>query len=32
MLFLTEDNDFAGREQEISMEEVKEGIGGMGGH
>ncbi|KXZ44280.1 hypothetical protein GPECTOR_70g511 [Gonium pectorale] len=29
MLFLTEDNDFAGREQTISMEEIKAGISGM---
>jgi ferredoxin-thioredoxin reductase catalytic chain len=29
MLFLTEDNDFAGREQDITMDEIKEGIGGM---
>lgn len=29
MLFLTEDNDFAGRDQEISMEEINEGIKGM---
>jgi len=29
MLFLTEDNDFAGKDQEITMTEVKEGIGGM---
>ena len=29
MLFLTEDNDFAGTEQDISMEEVLEGTQGM---
>jgi hypothetical protein len=29
MLFLTEDNDFAGRDQNISIEEVREGIAGM---
>jgi ferredoxin-thioredoxin reductase catalytic chain len=29
MLFLTEDNDFAGKDQDISMEEIKEGITGM---
>eukprot|EP00775_Hariotina_reticulata_P001573 gene1573-1912_t len=29
MLFLTEDNDFAGTDQQISMEEVREGISGM---
>lgn len=29
MLFLTEDNDFAGKDQEISMQEVEEGIVGM---
>jgi len=29
MLFLTEDNDFAGTDQQISMEEVREGITGM---
>lgn len=29
MLFLTEDNDFAGREQAISIDEIKEGIQGM---
>lgn len=26
MLFLTEDNDFAGKDQDISMDEVKAGI------
>eukprot|EP00879_Flechtneria_rotunda_P001919 GHRR01002092.1.p1 GENE.GHRR01002092.1~~GHRR01002092.1.p1 ORF type:complete len:147 (+),score=18.13 GHRR01002092.1:147-587(+) len=26
MLFLTEDNDFAGKDQKISMEEIKEGV------
>lgn len=31
MLFLTEDNDFAGKEQEISMQEIQEGITGMSG-
>lgn len=25
MLFLTEDNDFAGRDQDITIEEVREG-------
>ncbi len=29
MLFLTEDNDFAGRDQQITMEEIKQGISGM---
>lgn len=29
MLFLTDDNDFAGKEQEISMAEVEEGLQGM---
>jgi ferredoxin-thioredoxin reductase catalytic chain len=29
MLFLTEDNDFAGKEQDISMDEIKDGINGM---
>jgi ferredoxin-thioredoxin reductase catalytic chain len=29
MLFLTEDNDFAGKEQEITMDEVRAGINGM---
>jgi hypothetical protein len=29
MLFLTEDNDFAGREQEITLKEVQDGIAGM---
>jgi ferredoxin-thioredoxin reductase catalytic chain len=29
MLFLTADNDFAGTDQEISMDEVKAGIAGM---
>jgi ferredoxin-thioredoxin reductase catalytic chain len=29
MLFLTEDNDFAGKEQDISMDEIKAGITGM---
>ncbi|KAG2442351.1 hypothetical protein HXX76_002437 [Chlamydomonas incerta] len=29
MLFLTEDNDFAGREQTITMDELKSGISGM---
>ncbi|EFJ41693.1 hypothetical protein VOLCADRAFT_107576 [Volvox carteri f. nagariensis] len=29
MLFLTEDNDFAGRDQTITMEEIKSGISGM---
>lgn len=29
MLFLTEDNDFAGKEQAISMEEIVEGTKGM---
>lgn len=29
MLFLTEENDFAGREQEITIEELREGISGM---
>eukprot|EP00878_Enallax_costatus_P040869 GHUV01047270.1.p1 GENE.GHUV01047270.1~~GHUV01047270.1.p1 ORF type:complete len:148 (-),score=17.78 GHUV01047270.1:409-852(-) len=29
MLFLTEENDFAGKDQEISMKEVEEGIVGM---
>lgn len=29
MLFLTEDNDFAGREQTITMDELKSGITGM---
>jgi hypothetical protein len=25
MLFLTEDNDFAGKDQDISMDEIREG-------
>lgn len=29
MLFLTEDNDFAGKEQDITMDEVRDGIQGM---
>jgi hypothetical protein len=29
MLFLTEDNEFAGREQDITMDEIKEGTQGM---
>ncbi|KAL6754124.1 ferredoxin thioredoxin reductase, catalytic chain [Haematococcus lacustris] len=29
MLFLTEDNPFVGKEQDISMEELKAGISGM---
>lgn len=29
MLFLTEDNDFAGKDQEITLDEVKDGISGM---
>ncbi|KAF6260180.1 ferredoxin thioredoxin reductase beta chain [Scenedesmus sp. NREL 46B-D3] len=29
MLFLTEDNDFAGKDQTISMGEIKDGIKGM---
>eukprot|EP00882_Tetradesmus_deserticola_P002457 GHRQ01002618.1.p1 GENE.GHRQ01002618.1~~GHRQ01002618.1.p1 ORF type:complete len:147 (+),score=37.72 GHRQ01002618.1:162-602(+) len=29
MLFLTEDNDFAGKDQGITMAEIKEGITGM---
>lgn len=29
MLFLTDDNDFAGKEQDISMDELKAGINGM---
>jgi ferredoxin-thioredoxin reductase catalytic chain len=29
MLFLTEDNDFAGKDQEISMQEIRDGIAGM---
>lgn len=29
MLFLTEDNDFAGKDQEISMSEVEDGLKGM---
>ncbi|PNH03493.1 Ferredoxin-thioredoxin reductase catalytic chain, chloroplastic [Tetrabaena socialis] len=29
MLFLTDDNDFAGKEQDISMDELKAGIGGI---
>ncbi|WIA22030.1 hypothetical protein OEZ86_008462 [Tetradesmus obliquus] len=29
MLFLTEDNDFAGKDQDISMEEINDGIKGM---
>jgi ferredoxin-thioredoxin reductase catalytic chain len=29
MLFLTEDNDFAGKEQEISIQEITDGIKGM---
>lgn len=28
MLFLTEDNDFAGQEQEITMQELRDGISG----
>lgn len=31
MLFLTEDNDFAGKDQEISMQELRDGITGMSG-
>jgi len=30
MLFLTEDNDFAGKERDISVEEIKEYTEGMG--
>jgi hypothetical protein len=26
MLFLTEDNDFAGKDQQITMDELREGI------
>ena len=29
MLFLTEDNDFAGKDQDIAIEEIKESTGGM---
>jgi hypothetical protein len=29
MLFLTEDNDFAGKDQAISLDEVKESTAGM---
>lgn len=29
MLFLTEDNDFAGREQNITIEQIREGTVGM---
>jgi hypothetical protein len=29
MLFLTEDNDFAGEEQNISVEDVKKFCGGL---
>jgi hypothetical protein len=29
MLFLTEDNEFAGREQDITMDEIREGTAGM---
>jgi hypothetical protein len=29
MLFLTEDNDFAGKDQDISMDEIQDGIKGM---
>jgi hypothetical protein len=29
MLFLTEDNDFAGKEQDISMDELRAGVAGM---
>ncbi|GLI69745.1 hypothetical protein VaNZ11_014423 [Volvox africanus] len=29
MLFLTEDNDFAGRDQTITMDEIKSGTSGM---
>ena len=29
MLFLTEDNDFAGKEQLISMDEIKQATQGM---
>lgn len=29
MLFLTEDNDFAGKEQNITIDQIKEGTQGM---
>ena len=29
MLFLTEDNDFAGDEQDITIDEINEGCKGM---
>lgn len=29
MLFLTEDNDFAGKDQDISVAELEEGLKGM---
>lgn len=29
MLFLTDDNDFAGQDQDIALEEIKESTGGM---
>lgn len=29
MLFLTEDNDFAGKDQHITVDEIKAGITGM---
>ena len=29
MLFLTDDNDFAGKEQDITMDEIRDGIQGM---
>lgn len=29
MLFLTEDNDFAGKDQNITMDEIKAGTQGM---
>lgn len=30
MLFLTPENDFAGKDQNISIEEIREGVGSMG--
>jgi ferredoxin-thioredoxin reductase catalytic subunit len=29
MLFLTDDNDFAGKDQEITIDEIREGVNGM---
>jgi hypothetical protein len=29
MLFLTDDNDFAGKDQEITIDEIREGVNGI---